>query len=546
MRYALCFLVLSGAVCFSAEENSAAKPPVPEKAAVAEAEKKIRDMFKADYAKATPSDRAALGDKLLSQGIEEQKDLPSKYVLLRDARDIAAATGDATKAVKAVSEMAKAFAIDAFAEKTAALAKAEVAARTADAAEPLARQYAELADEALAADKHEIALKALSKASTAATTAKNVPLVNQLREKAQKTQAMQREYTAASSALKTVAEKPDDPAANLAVGKYICFFKEAWDAGLPYLAKGSDSALKAIAEKDVAKATGAEEQAALADAWQATAEKQQGTIKSGCMARACYWYEQAGPKLTGLQRTKVINAVDAYDKAIGRVRMNPVLTPEEHVKALVERLKAVNPGWDGKFEHKIEGGRLVELSFIDAKIRDISPLKGITLETLKLIRTQCFDLRPLAGAHIADLNLGGSMVRDISPLRGMPLRKLCLHALNIADVSPLKDSPLEHLLLDWTAVADLTPLAKLPLKHLGICGCRSITDISGLRGMSLENITLSPKTITKGWDALRNMKTLAAVEVEAGGTLYPVDEFWKKFDAGEFKGVADKPDKKTK
>lgn len=50
--------------------------------------------------------------------------------------------------------------------------------------------------------------------------------------------------------------------------------------------------------------------------------------------------------------------VDAYDKAIGRVRMNPILQPEEQLRSLVEKLKALNPQYDGNVEHKIEGGRL--------------------------------------------------------------------------------------------------------------------------------------------------------------------------------------------
>ncbi len=38
-------------------------------------------------------------------------------------------------------------------------------------------------------------------------------------------------------------ESPDDPAANLAVGSYLCFNKDQWERGLPMLAKGSDPAL---------------------------------------------------------------------------------------------------------------------------------------------------------------------------------------------------------------------------------------------------------------------------------------------------------------
>lgn len=302
MRYALCVLVLSAtAACFSGED----KAPVPEKAAIAEAEKTIRGVFKDDYAKPAPADRSALAQKLLSQGVQEQKDFPSKYVLLRDARDLAALAGDALAACNAATEMAKAFSVDLLEEKGTALAKTEPAARTPETAEPLATQYAELADDAIAADKFELAVKALNKANAAAMVARNIPLINLLRAKGQKLAAIQREHSTALAALKTVKEKPDDPAANLAVGKYICFAKEAWEAGLPYLAKGSDSTLKAIAEKELAKPRQGEEQEALADAWSSFGEKQPMPAKAVCFCRARHWYQQAKAKLTAFAQTKV-------------------------------------------------------------------------------------------------------------------------------------------------------------------------------------------------------------------------------------------------
>lgn len=300
----------------AAEDKAADKVPIPEKAAMAEAEKTIRDLFKADYAKPKAEDRAALAEQLLKQGIEEKKDLPSKYVLLRDARDLAALAGDAEKVAMAVDEMAKAFVVDGFAEKTAALTKAEPAIKTPEGFEALARQYSGLADEAIASDKFEAALKALGKASAVAQNAKSIPLFNEMRSKGQRVQAMQREYSAATTALKTVNEKPDDPAANLTVGKYICFAKEAWDVGLPYLAKGSDAALKAIAEKELAKPKNEDEQVVLAEAWSSLGEKLPMPSKVACLLRACHWYEEAEPRLDGLTKTKVTANIEKIEAMI--------------------------------------------------------------------------------------------------------------------------------------------------------------------------------------------------------------------------------------
>ena len=101
-------------------------------------------------------------------------------------------------------------------------------------------------------------------------------------------------YADTQEATATLKEKPDDPEANLALGKYRCFNRGDWDKGLPMLAKGDDGKLKALAEKDIAGAASAKEQAKLADAW--------WNVSRG---RAIYWYEQALPGLAGLEKDRV-------------------------------------------------------------------------------------------------------------------------------------------------------------------------------------------------------------------------------------------------
>src|SRR5438045_5631973 len=48
------------------------------------------DLYKDEYAKKSPADQTALSQKLLQKGIETNDDLPSKFVLLKEARDVAA------------------------------------------------------------------------------------------------------------------------------------------------------------------------------------------------------------------------------------------------------------------------------------------------------------------------------------------------------------------------------------------------------------------------------------------------------------------------
>jgi hypothetical protein len=53
--------------------------------------------------------------------------------------------------------------------------------------------------------------------------------------------------------------------------------------------------------------------------------------------------------------------------------------------------------------------------------------------------------------------------------------------------------------------------------------------------MNLTLITFTPKNITKGLDAIRQMKSLKTIGISAESNgIFPPAEFWQKYDAGEF------------
>jgi hypothetical protein len=84
----------------------------PDAALQREALRKIKDLFKAEYAKKHPAEQLDLARKLLQSGIETTDDSTVKWVLLREARDLAVAAGDPEIAVKSADETGKAFAVD--------------------------------------------------------------------------------------------------------------------------------------------------------------------------------------------------------------------------------------------------------------------------------------------------------------------------------------------------------------------------------------------------------------------------------------------------
>ncbi len=185
----------------------------------------------------------------------------------------------------------------------------------------------------------------------------------------------------------------------------------------------------------------------------------------------------------------------------------------------------------------LKGMPLRSLNLVDCRqVTDLSPLDGMPLTELNLYSCgQVRDLSPLRGAPITTLVLNACGVTDLDPLRGMPLQNLGLAVCGeITDLSPLKDTPLKGLDLQLsTRVSDLSPLKGMSLTRLTLGGCPSITDVRPLEGMRLETLTLSPQNIKRGLDILRSMKSLKTIGLDHN-QLIPAEEFWRKYDAGEF------------
>ena len=101
-------LLLAG-TGFGADPKDKDKVAVPDSADQQKAEKTIKELFQAEYAKTKQADRLALANKLLMEADGSNDDPAAKYVLLRETRDIAAKAGDAGLAMTAADAMAATF-----------------------------------------------------------------------------------------------------------------------------------------------------------------------------------------------------------------------------------------------------------------------------------------------------------------------------------------------------------------------------------------------------------------------------------------------------
>ena len=71
------------------------KPPVPDDDALAAAEQEVKEVYKTEYARKKPAEMQALAARLMKENQETTKDRSAtRFVLLREARDLAARAGD--------------------------------------------------------------------------------------------------------------------------------------------------------------------------------------------------------------------------------------------------------------------------------------------------------------------------------------------------------------------------------------------------------------------------------------------------------------------
>jgi len=304
-------LLLAAGPMFGADQ----KTKVPDADAQAKAEKLIKDIFKDDYAKRKPAEIQALAVKLHEQGVETKDDPAARYVLFREAMNLAAQVGDVDQALKAVEELAKTYAINMSGLKTTVFEKAAPAIIAAASNKSLVEDYVlPTLNEALAADDFETADRLLKIAEAAARKAKNVAVSTTVQARTREVGQLRKDYEKVKEALAVLEKNSKDAEANLTAGKHFCFVKGDWQKGLPLLVLGSDAKLKALAEKDLAAPTEAAQQVELADGWYDLAAGQDVAAKVQFQLRAYHWYEQALSGLSGLSKTKVEKRLAELEK----------------------------------------------------------------------------------------------------------------------------------------------------------------------------------------------------------------------------------------
>lgn len=313
--------VLAVVLVLSATRWAAAREPVPDDAAQTTAREMMRSVFSDDFARTSPADLRKLAEKLLQTGLDTRSDPAARYVLFAEARDSAVRCGDAELAVWATDALARDFEVDGTAEAVQALATIAKGTSLESRHRQVLTIVKTKVEEAMAADRYHDAGALLAVAAISMPQARDAALAKAIAQQRADVEVARQGHAAYVAALDTLRTSPDDPAANSAVGRYLCLVKGDWTAGVPYLLRCSDEKLRQLAELERQADQGGKSLLALADGWWAVGESESGLAKANARRRAADWYLLALPDLDGLRAAaarKRIEEVDALPGVVAR------------------------------------------------------------------------------------------------------------------------------------------------------------------------------------------------------------------------------------
>ena len=249
-------------------------------------------------------------------------------------------------------------------------------------------------------------------------------------------------------------------------------------------------------------------------------------------------------------------------------------TESPGVGQVQEILMRANPDYRGQGKLHEENGVIVAGEFPNCNLRDLSPLRGLSLmgldlsgnpvreirhlrgmplRTLFLENTRVESLVELGEANLVELRLNNSPIKSLRGLEGQPLENLYAVGTQITEVSPISSSNLRQLWLSESPVSDVSGLAGLPLVSLTLhrtlvddlsfvrklpvlqrlhIGETLISDLTPLEGLNLTRLVFTPPSIKRGLSAARGLHNLREIGTsfdEQRRDLTNPEAFWAQF-----------------
>jgi hypothetical protein len=276
---------------------------VPTSVEQARSRKVFKELFVDELKDRSSASRRSLASKLLAIADKTTDNATDRFVLLIGARDAAAEGGDLRLAARAAALTASLYDVDAVRLMVDAALKGPLKPVTPALGSDGLQVGLDLEKELLSADDYVTAARVLTALQPLAAGNQAMAVY---RERGRQLAEMRLAWEHTEAASEHLKKNAMDPAANAAVGEFLCFVKGDFEHGLPALARSDDPAVHAAATRDLAGGSAPSQQIAIGDGWWDLAERAaRDMLKTGMQQRAAYWYARAlsSGQVTGLTHT---------------------------------------------------------------------------------------------------------------------------------------------------------------------------------------------------------------------------------------------------
>jgi hypothetical protein len=274
--------------------------PIPDHETLLKSRAALRDLYgKEVQAARTPDERSRLAARLLGESTKVEASAADFYELVRIARDMAAAVGDAASAIKADELLTRKYQIDPLAARLKLLRDLSGSVRVPQVAGALAQRSKELLVVAYEQDDYETAIQTFGLLTDYVKLQGDRAEVVRLQKMRPILEAARQSFATIPEQLKKLEADPNDADANEAVGKYLCMVKNRWEAGLPLLVRCGDIQLRIVATMDLEPVRAPSDTLKLADQYWDMADDYKQPFTRGLHLRAVYQYQMAAAQLAG-------------------------------------------------------------------------------------------------------------------------------------------------------------------------------------------------------------------------------------------------------
>ena len=319
---------------------------VPSPEAQEAAKAAIRRIFYDDISAARTSQaRTELAHKLISYAEQTKKDPAARYTLLALARDLAASAGESLLILQTVDQLAKEYQIDPLKMKAEAFQLAGSSAPSPQVLAGVMQTARQLIAEAMRQSRYEIAVELGEMCLTGARRLRSRDMVTECSVLLKDINTRKVRYEFAQRALETLQSNPEDPDANLALGKYLVITDRDWKKGLPHLAKGADERLAQAANLELSDLSDPRAKMALAEAWEGLSLACRGEEEEPLYrSRGIHWLQQALPQLDGLDKIAAAKRLEELGAAVDLTATapDPAKAPKVNGPSAIEAPAADN------------------------------------------------------------------------------------------------------------------------------------------------------------------------------------------------------------